>query len=117
MSFSRIVIELLLNLQQVRSGVDHSAVLRRVCDFDRLVRLAQAEPAYRRRDVLQLAREALHQRDLDLFVCHECVIQRPYARISSSVLPRLAAMVSGEFTLASAMTVARTTLIGLREPY
>ena len=45
MSFKRIVIRAYsVNLQQVRSGVDHSAILRRVCDFDRLVRLAQAKP-------------------------------------------------------------------------
>ena len=37
-------------------------------------------------------------------------------RMSSTLLPRLAAMSSGERTLASALTVARTTLIGLREP-
>src|ERR1019366_209902 len=37
-------------------------------------------------------------------------------RMSSRLLPRLAAISSGERTLASALTVARTTLIGLREP-
>ena len=40
----------------------------------------------------------------------------PQARISSTVLPRFAAMSSGEAISDSAWKVARTTLIGLREP-
>ena len=84
---------------------------RRVLDRDRLADAAQAQAARGRGDVVQLSVQTLHQRELDLFVCHGV---QPV--ISSSVLPRLAAISSGERIFASALMVARTTLIGLREP-
>ena len=46
-----------------------------------------------------------------LFLGHD-----PYPASSATLLPRLAAMSSGVRSFASASIVARTTLIGLREP-
>ena len=40
-----------------------------------------------------------------------------YPKISSTVLPRFAATISGDFIFANASIVARTTLIGLVAPY
>jgi len=77
---------------------------------------AQAEATHRCLDVLQLTREALRQRDRDLLVGHVRIFPGDQPRISSTDLPRLAAMSSGDLAAASAFTVARTTLIGLREP-
>ena len=79
--------------------------------IDALVDAAQAQTTRRSGDVLQLPVQALHQRYLDLLVCHDV---QPV--ISSRVLPRLAAMSSGERIFDRAEIVARTTLIGLREP-
>jgi len=57
---------------------------------------------------------ALEQRQSDLFILlgHD----EPQAMISATVLPRLAAISSGERIRVSASSVARTTLIGFREP-
>ena len=76
-----------------------------------LVDAPQAKTTRGSGDVLQLPVQALHQRYLDLLVCH---VVQPV--ISSRVLPRLAAMSSGERIFDRAEIVARTTLIGLREP-
>jgi hypothetical protein len=40
-----------------------------------------------------------------------------YPKMSATLLPRLAATAAGDFMFARADTVARTTLIGLVEPY
>src|SRR5688572_32786220 len=117
MSLSRMVIDLLLNLQQVLGRVDHSAILRSVRNLHRLVTAAQTESAHRRLDVFQLTGQALLERDLDVLAgCHGQFFLTDQPRISSRDLPRFAAMSSGDLAAASAFTVARTTLMGLREP-
>src|SRR6185437_5213 len=103
-----------LDLQQVHGGLDHAAVLRRVGDGDRLADAAQPEAARAGGDVGKLAVQALDERDLQLFAL--CCVHARQPVISSRLLPRFAAISSGERILASAFTVARTTLIGLREP-
>ncbi len=92
------------------SGV--SATRRRVADA------AQAEAAHRGAMALQLSEDALHERHLDLFrlAMTRCFVDAAQPRISSTRLPRFAAISSGDCMLVSAFIVARTTLIGLREP-
>ena len=68
---------------------------------------------------VQLPERASHQRHFDAVrdalrggaFCH---VGQPV--ISATLLPRLAAMRSGDGMTVSAFMVARTTLIGLREP-
>src|SRR5579863_9401248 len=103
-----------LDLEEVLRGLDHAAILRGVDDRDRLVDAAQSQAARAGGDVGELAVQALDERDLQLLALH-CVHARQPV-ISSRLLPRFAAMSSGERIFASAFTVARTTLIGLREP-
>ena len=84
-------------------------------DDDRLVHATQAEATRRCAVPRELAEGTLHERDLDgllRFVLRH--VGQPV--ISATVLPRLAAMRSGAGMLVSAFIVARTTLIGLREP-
>src|SRR6185437_11098763 len=105
----------LLDLEEVHRGLDHAAILRSIGDRDRLADAPQAEAARAGGDVGELTVQALDERDLQLLSwC--CVHVRQPVVISSRVLPRFAAISSGERIFASAFTVARTTLIGLREP-
>src|SRR5262245_35258389 len=101
----------LLNLEQVLRGLDQAAVLRRVEHFHRVMPAAQAQTFHRSRYVAELAMVTANLGDLDATLAHELT-----PRISSTVLPRLAAISSGARVLASALMVARTTLMGLREP-
>src|SRR5438874_2245584 len=100
-----------LDAQQVSGGGDHAAVRRGVRHGHALVNAAQPEAARGRSDVPQLPVQAPHQRHFELPVRHG-----PQPVISSRLLPRLAAISSGERIFASAFMVARMTLIGLREP-
>src|SRR5262245_7065222 len=100
----------LLDFEQMGGGVDHPAVLRGVLHRDRVMTAAQAQAPHRRGDVRELSVNTLEERHLE-GACHDA-----YPVISSSVLPRFAAMSSGERMLERALMVARTTLIGLREP-
>src|SRR6185312_15822532 len=102
----------LLDLEEMRRRLDHAAILRRVGDRDRLADAPQAEAARAGGDVGELSVQALDERDFQLLSwC--CVHVRQPVVISSRVLPRFAAISSGERIFASAFTVARTTLIGL----
>src|ERR1700685_1182171 len=93
-------------------GLRHATVLGRVGHGHALVAPTQPKAAHRLRDVRELSVHAPQERDLQLFVaCH-----RRYPVTSSRLLPRLAAISSGERTRLSAAIVARTTLIGLRDP-
>ena len=80
---------------------------RRVGHFHGLVQLSQPEPAHARAMRLLAADGAVHQLDLQRlrrFRGHG------YPVISSTVLPRLAAISDGVFILVSPLMVARTTL-------
>jgi hypothetical protein len=103
-----------LDLEEVHGGLDHAAILRSVGDRDCLVDAAQAEAASAGGDVGELAVQALDERDFQLLAL--CCVHARQPVISSRLLPRFAAISSGERICASAFTVARTTLIGLREP-
>src|SRR5688572_15062041 len=92
-------------------GIDHSAYRRRVFHYHAMTNAAQSKTTHRSNDVLQMAGSALHLRQFDL-TAH---VLAPI--ICSSVLPRLAAISSGARMLDRASMVARTTLIGLREPW
>src|SRR5215208_5910782 len=80
-----------LDAEQVAHLVDHAARRRRVDDLDRVVGPLEAEATHGGHVILAAARNTLGKRDLDLFsVGHD------YApRISSTVLPRLAAISDG----------------------
>src|SRR5256885_4369146 len=108
---SRMRLSAFLDAQQVHGGGNHAAVLTRVRHRHALVNAAQPESARGGRYALQLPVQALHQRHFQLFVRHG---RQPV--ISSRLLPPSAAISSGERIFASAFMVARTTLIGLREP-
>src|SRR5579885_2520528 len=102
-----------LHPQQMRRGLDHPAVLRSVCDRDGLVPPAKPEPAHGRRDARELAVSAFDQRHAQMIPGRIGA----HATISSRLLPRFAAISSGERTLDSASIVARTTLIGFLYPF
>ena len=95
----------------IAGGGNHAAVLTRVSHRHALANAAQPEPARGGRDALQLPVQAPDQRHFQLSVRHG---RQPV--ISSRLLPRFAAISSGERIFASAFMVARTTLIGLRDP-
>jgi len=97
--------------EQMTRRADQPAILRRVGDGHRLMSFAQTESAHRLRDILELPVDALLKSDFQLLGRHDL-----QPMISSRDLPRLAAISSGERTEARALTVARTTLIALREP-
>src|SRR5690606_1907480 len=106
---------------QVPGGADHAANLRRIAQHHGVANATQPKATHRCAVLRDLAVHALHQRDLDrLFFGHLGRPHEPVAalgRISSTRLPRLAAISSGDWMLMSAFIVARTTLIGLREPW
>src|SRR5262245_24003268 len=95
-----------IDSHQVVDLVDHAAHRRRVRDLDRLIDLFQAQAAHRRAMRLLDARDAAQQRHLDLL----------HAVISSTRLPRRAAISAGVLIDLSPLSVARTTLYGLVEP-
>src|SRR5687767_11036388 len=96
-----------LQPDQVGNAVDHAAHFRRVDELDHVVQAAQAEAAHRRHVPGLAARGALHQLDLDLLL-----VRHGYAwpMISSTFLPRLAAISAGVFIACRPCSVARTTL-------
>src|SRR5690606_6204152 len=102
-----------LHAHEVLDLADHPAVLGRVRDDYGLVAAPQAEAREAFRVPRRPAEPALQQRHLDpLLLGHDS----PQATISSSDLPRFAAITCGERIFVNAFIVARTTLIGLREP-
>src|SRR5512139_2681456 len=103
MSFSFM---LALKPDEVGDALDHAAHRGRVLQLDDVVQPAQAEPAHGRDVALLAARRALDQLHLDLLVGHGYSL----ARISSTFLPRLAAISAGVFIACSPCSVARTTL-------
>src|SRR5258707_1042630 len=103
---------LLDDAKQVADLVDHPARARRVDDFHRMVRPLETEAAHGVAMILPRPRDALRERQLDfLFAGH-----RYAPRISSTVLPRLAAISDGALHFCRPSSVARTRLYGLVEP-
>src|SRR5688572_17712343 len=115
-SFKRI--SSLLDLQHVANLVDHAAILGRVFDLDGLVPITQAETLRALRMPRRTAETAPKERQPDVLAAAFSLshVSNPQPKISSTVLPRFAAICAGERIAASAFIVARTTLIGLREP-
>src|SRR5262245_5623049 len=103
MSFSFM---LALQPDEVRDALDHAAHGRRVDPLHRVVQAAQPEAAHRRHVALLAARGALDQLHLDRLRGHGYSL----ARISSTFLPRLAAISAGVFIACRPCSVARTTL-------
>ena len=77
--------------------------------------VAQTEPLRALRMPGRTAEPALQQREPKLLF-YLSPRMDPQPKISSTVLPRFAAICEGERICDSAFIVARTTLIGLREP-
>src|ERR1700683_3656926 len=99
-----------LYFEHVAGGVHHAAIRRSVRHRHGMADAAQPQAPRRIADVGQLARQAPDQGDFDCLLCHDTPV------ISATLLPRFAAMSSGVRSWAGAPMVARTTLIGLREP-
>ena len=91
-------------------GVNHTAVGRGIHHFHGVTDPAKAEAARGISDIGELPRQTFDQSDF------KCLCHGHYPEISATVLPRLAAISSGVRNLAKASIVARTTLIGFRDP-
>src|SRR5579862_1981991 len=95
------------NLHEIADLVHHAANRRRVLELDHLADARKSEPSHGRAMVVTARVGALHQ-------CHLQLLRIGHAhavpRISSTVLPRLAATSAGALTASSALIVARTTL-------
>src|SRR5687767_14209569 len=98
-----------LELQQVVHLVDHPAYRRRVLELHRLVQLPQAQAAHARPVTGLGADRAPHQRHLE-GLAPRARLRHGQAVISSTDLPRLAAISAGVFMAVSPLMVARTTL-------
>lgn len=93
---------------------NHPSMFWRIGHFDALVPLSQSQPA-ERLGVARLAVKAtLHQRHFEFLVLLRHI--EPQVVISVTVLPRLAAISSGDRMRINASSVARTTLMGFRDP-
>ena len=103
-----------LDLEQMLCGVDHATRFRRI-DYDSAVaNMSQPEAAHARLMGPDLAMDTLDERHFEGLALNVCHKFQP--RISSTCLPRFAAISSGERACDKAFMVARTTLMGLREP-
>src|SRR5690348_14180583 len=98
---------------EVADLVDHAADGRRVLELDGVADAPEAQAAHRCPMVLPRAPDALDERHLQFLRLGH----RHVARISSTVLPRLAAMSAGALIASSALIVARTTLYGFVGPW
>src|SRR5690606_1328355 len=113
---------LLRNHHEVTDLVDHAPVGGRVLHFHRVADPAQTQAGQAGLVVCQHAGRTLHLRYLDRLVCHVCYVSRTSAvpglqpEISSTVLPRFAAISSGARMAFRPLKVARTTFTGLVEP-
>src|SRR5699024_9032521 len=105
----------LFNLEHVANPVRHAAIFGGVGNQYRMVQAPQSQPADARMLLARTSGKTAHQRNPQFFVHIRHDLFR-YAVISSTVLPRLAAMYSGSCMPRSPLMVARTMLIGLREP-
>src|SRR5882757_2090691 len=98
--------------------IDHAAIGRRIRHHDAMSDPAQPQALHGSANTGQLPVDASDQRDFDRLPGRLiwCFGRHDQPTISSTVLPRFAAMSSGVRSLAKASMVARTTLMGLREP-
>src|SRR3569623_572890 len=104
----------LFHLQHERRLADHAEIFRGCRNGDRRMGLTKTQTADTILVHLQLTEGAADQGALALLGLRHGRISQP--RISSTVLPRLAAISDGIFMFLKASIVARTTLIALREP-
>src|SRR6478735_715693 len=97
---------------EVADLVDHAADGLRILELDDLADALQPQAAHGGPMVLARASDTLDERHL------QSLVRRHHAsKISSTVLPRLAAMSAGALPCSSALIVARTTLYGLVGPW
>src|SRR5690606_4529724 len=113
-------------LHQVRHLVDHAAHGRRVLQLARLIYLLQTQAehgvAVRTASADRAADQGHFQRLLAHGIPSRACVGADHGagaqpRISSTVLPRLAAISAGVFRLRNASSVARTMLYGFDEPW
>src|SRR5699024_11346468 len=104
-----------LNHEHVNDLVDHAAVFRCIGDRHRLMHAAQAQTTHTGTVIPETSGGTLDERNLDLVFCISHFLPL-YAVSSSTRLPRLRAISSGSCMLRRPSTVARTILMGLREP-
>src|SRR5260370_19009873 len=100
-------------------GIAHAAVGRRIRHDHAVADPAQPQAFDRTANAGQLAENTLDQSHFERLFrgCSVCLcLGHDQPTSSSTVLPRFAAMSSGVRILARASIVARTTLMGLREP-
>src|SRR6476469_1591230 len=119
-------IRLFLDLHQVAHLVDHSADRRGVLDLHGVADALEPEALHRLAVVVERAAQAADQRHADLLGCVLAGLHGlfclghglcPQPAISSTFLPRLAAISEGRRCCVSPSRVARTTLYGLVEPW
>ncbi len=109
--FYLIELHLCLPLNQVKHFVNHAAHCRSIFQLNGVVHTTQAQTANTCTMRLLGSDDAFHQRHFQCFcLCHD------YPVISSTLLPRFAAISAGEFNACKPFRVARTTLYGLLEP-
>jgi len=113
MSLSSIT-NLLKHFDQIADLVNHSAHCGRVLQFALASHFAKSQTTHRGAMGLLAANGAAHQLHLD--GCLSCHHALPYAKSSSTVLPRLAATSAGVVETDNASRVARTMLYGLVVP-
>src|SRR5688572_28000760 len=98
---------LALQPDEIGDALDHAAHFRRIDELDHVIQAAQPEAAHRRDVPGQAACGAPHELHLDfLLVRHGYALER----MSSTLLPRLAAIWAGVFMACRPCSVARTTL-------
>src|SRR5687768_12643780 len=119
MSFSSIA--LFLDLHQVAHPVDHSAHRGRVDHLHGVAAVPEPQALHRLAVLVLGGRDPFHQGHLDLLAGRGRLrllghLGRPQA-ISSTFLPRLAAISEGRRCWVRPSSVARTTLYGLVEPW
>src|SRR6476660_5821051 len=101
--------------------VDHPANRRCVLQLHRVVEAAEAEPLHDRGLIILEPNRALDERHLHHAALRigSMVRHIPYARArakSSRSLPRRRAIITGSFSVARPVKVARTTLCGFALP-
>src|SRR5690242_13297598 len=102
------------NGDEIADLVDHAADGLRILELDDLADALQPQAAHRRAVIVARAIDALDERHFQFLAGYRL---HHASRISSTVLPRFAAMSAGALIASSALIVARTTLYGLVGPW